>query len=41
VLAADAPLVLPGTALVDGRHISTVEHEVKGDRVRSTVWWES
>jgi hypothetical protein len=26
---------------VDGRHISTVEHEVKGDRVRSTVWWES
>lgn len=41
VLAADAPLVLPGTALADGRHISTVEHEVKGDRVRSTVWWES
>lgn len=38
-LGFEAPTLLPGQSL-EGRHVSAVEHDVDGERVRTTAWFE-
>lgn len=38
-LGFDAPTLLPGMSL-EGRRLSAVQHDVDGERVRTSVWFE-
>jgi hypothetical protein len=39
-LAAEAPTILPGTTLADGRHVSFVEAKVDPGRIQMEAWIE-
>ena len=41
IYGTEAPTILPGTSLGEGRYISQVEHFVSSDEVKNTVTWET